>query len=934
MFLEKLSESILSKSKENLADICIVVPNNRAIVHMREQFKDKLKGADFLPEMISIQDFVLELKNIQKPTTLINNVDLLLELFNVCKSIDDQIDFRKFISWAPTVLKDFNEIDLYLANADDIFVYVSEAQAIKLWAPQYQVLSDYEKNYLKFLESLKEIYHKFKSYLSDKGLAYTGQAYRDVAENIENISKLIKWDKIIFAGFNALSKSEIKFFDYLYKNNQAEIVWDLDKYYFDNKHQEAGMFLREMSKLWPKTFPEIIEDNFSSNKEIHIINTNGNIQQAKVVGNILQKNNFNPNETAVVLADEALLLPVLNSIPEKYDKFNVTMGVPLDGNSISVLISDLFLLHSKSIVSGNIILFRSEILKKIILNPIFKLVFESLANKFSKLLRQEYVSSNSLIELIEDTEKYIKLANIFSPWEGKSELSLKAISGLLDYFIDDFYLERKLDLESEIVCDLKNVIDRIILQLDNNEIINDFDNLFLLLKYYLREVSVSFRGEPLEGLQVLGILETRLLDFKNVIITSVNEDKIPKIAHFSSFLTGEMVREYQLPSPKAKTAVFAYHFYRLIQRAENVFLIYDSSEQKLGVNEKSRYLLQILEELPKYNTLIEIHSDIYQSSLSKLEQIVPHPIPKTEFSLARITELLTESGISASALDYYLTCQVKFYFKYILKISDKYDLEAVDSMFIGTMAHDVLSLLYKNYINKKISPIDLESIGENIESCIYQIELKYKNEKGISFEQGRNLLVKNMVKNYVTNAVNSDKYIVDDLSESLIIKSLEDKFDTIKQLQRANGTVDIKIKGFIDRFDMCAGRYRVIDYKTGGVKDKLVLNIDKLRNNYDSYINKDNLLLQLLIYAVLIFDNNKDILQLDAGIYSLKQKDSKTHGARLLMLPQELDRENLLDFEEFLQEIFTELLDINVEFSVAKNEKSCEYCSYRSLCMV
>ena len=933
MFLANLTTHIISKYGGNLAGVCVVLPNKRAIVHLKEQFKKQLSGASFLPEMFSIQDFVVELANLQKPTSVLSSVDLLFEFYATCKAAGSENDFKKFLSWAPTALKDFNEIDLYLADADDVFTYVSEAQAIKFWAPQYGTLSDYEIDYLKFLDSLKDLYHKFKENIDERGFAYTGQMYRSVSKNIELISKSITWDKVIFAGFNALSKSEINIFDFLYKNKLAEIIWDVDKYYFDDKRQEAGMFLRELHNKWSETFPEEREDNFLTDKNISIINAGGNIQQAKVIGNILAENNYNPSETAVVLADETLLLPVLSSIPEKFDKFNVTMGIPLAGNSISTLITDLFTLHTKYIVASNgDIIFRREHLQKILLNPLFETIFDEYSKEYTSLLKQEHVISSTIKKIVlkVDNEEFKALSKIFLPWNNNSAFALEAISAIIDKMLDKLGNDPSHYLEYEIAYSFSNLIKRIARQIEEYDVVRDFDNLNLLMKYYLQEISVSFIGEPLEGLQILGVLETRVLDFKNIIISSMNEGVLPKIINFTSFLTSEMVREYHLPTPKAKTAVFAYHFYRLIQRAQNIHLIYDSSDTALRTNEKSRYILQLLNELPHYNPKIDINKIIYQSSISGNKILAPQPIKKSEYAIAQIRERLASSyGISASAINSYLRCQVMFYYKYIMGVSERYDIENVDHLFIGTMTHAVLNLLYENYVNKALSLSDLESIEKNIELCIKKIEDEYKAEKNISFDYGKNLLIKNMVKNYVFNAVHADKFAVKNNSYQIIIKSLESKYTCSKSLSINNEeNIEINLLGYIDRFDIYAGTYRVMDYKTGNYEKTLKLDIEKLKEEPNDKV------MQLLIYALLVFDNFPDITELESGIFALKEKLPKEEGAKQVMLSESISREKLADFELYLKEIFSEMMDDSRMFEIAAEEKDCNTCSYRSLCMI
>ncbi|MCK9301939.1 MAG: PD-(D/E)XK nuclease family protein [Bacteroidales bacterium] len=918
-FLQQTTQLIISKYEQNLMDLCLVVPNNRAKTHLQHEIFNSLHKANFAPEIMSIQEFITALAAVKKTLITADTVTLLLKFYEVHCKISDDKSFTNFLGWASSALKDFNEIDLYMADAEHTFNYLSEAKAIELWSPEKQQLTDFEKHHIEFLSTLKKYYSELRKLLFDNNLCYSGQLYRYVAENIEEISQSITWEKILFIGFNALSKSEITIFDHLHKSQTAEFIWDADKYYVENEMQEAGLFLRRHLKLWNDE-NAILSNCFSMQKNITIINTAGNIQQTKIAHKILVDNDFDADETVIVLADENLLLPMLNSIPEKYNKPNITLGVPLAANPINKLIADIFSLHTKAICNNNKeSCYKTNYINKIVQNPIFKILIKNeciLQIEINNILKKEILSADIIADLSGKTLE-TNLLDFLLPWNNNSLQALETITILLNKLYNTI---SKLDgyvIETEIIINLLTIFDEIKTDLKSNTVINEVANLAALIKYYLEEVSVSFKSEPLRGLQILGLLETRLLDFKNVIILSLNEDILPKKTPLSNFLTYEIIKENKMPSEKEKNAVFAYHFYRLIQRSQNIYLIYNSAEGSIGTNEKSRYIAQLIYEQPTYNPDTVIRQKTYINSNKLINSNKIDVIEKDDTVMKYIKAFL-KKNISPSAFNTYIDCQLKFYYRYILGVKDTTDSELIDPAMMGTLIHDTLHTLYNNKLNNRLTKDDFIEIEKNIEQAI---EDSFKKQK-IEAESGRNLLLKRLIQNYVTAMIKSDKYKVE-TNNTLIIRQLENSH---LQEVKIDNTTSITLYGIIDRIEEVNGQIRIMDYKTGNTGEKsFEINDNKF------FAAPNTKAIQLLLYSYLIY-YNKHISNFSAGLYALRHKDFSTKQVKEVMISTLIDDDTIDKISDFVKQIVIEIKNSDQSFTSTTSKNICSSCNYKLLC--
>lgn len=913
-FLRRVATHLVDKYSDTMADVCVVVPNNRAKVHLKKHLRESFVSSAIFPEMMSIDEFLVEMMASEKSVCIIDQVSLLLEFYK----LNSDSAFSNYMSWAPVALKDFNEIDLYEADAQEVYTYISEAKLIEEWDMEGKGLTDFEKNYVQFFRSLGDRYKNLREALWNKGLAYTGQLYREVAEHISALTPKMRWSKVIFAGFNALSTCEIDIFDFLQKQNVADILWDVDNYYLHNIQQEAGMFFRRHEKRW-KNVNEQAVSCFKNDKNITIIGASGNIQQAKIAADILQKNDFRADETAIVLADESMLLPVLNSIPDKYDTFNVTMGVPLNGNPIAELVSDLMSMHINAIANDNSteIYYRGNDYEKVVSNPLIRNLLFAKDKLEAELLGKLSFDRIIVTSFSDLTKDYPAFSPLFSPWNGNSTVAIKAlleITSLLKQTADD--------LNFEVLVSLSQVLSQIFVHVEEYKVLDDVYNLSLMFHFYISNLSVSFKGEPLSGLQILGVLETRLLDFKNVILLSANEDILPKNVPFNTFMTSELIHHLNMPMAREKTAVFAYHFYRLIQRAENIFLIYNDSENALSSNEKSRYITQLQLEMPDYNPHINITVANYFDKIPQISALENETIEKTPEIIDLFRKKL-ETKISATEVVRYQTCRLCFYYIYILGIKDRPEIMPVDPVLFGNIVHFALSVLYGRNLGV---PLTEKIIDTYIDDISLTVETAFR-EYNLPCDAGRNLLLKKMAEYYVRAMLLIDKKKVTDSSTMTILK-VEQLLRCTLPVKLTDGTtIKVVLSGIIDRIELFNGRLRIMDYKTGAFSDyERGYSFDM-----DSIILEgiDEKLMQILFYAVLV-NANRDKLNLNfeelyVGIYPLRYAGSRKE----LMLDVPVNAKLLSDYTEYLKDIFRDMLESTEPLKHTEDAKKGRRCIIR-----
>ena len=869
-FLNQLAQTILQNHAENSADLTVVLPNKRARVFLLEELKKATHQTFFSPEIISIEDFIQDIANIRS----IDTIELLFEFYTLYLKIEteNQDSFEVVANWAKTLIQDFNEIDRYLLDPDKILKYLENIKEIEHWSVDASQRTELIDKHLQFWKKLPNYYHAFYQNLKQKQKGYQGLIYREAVENINHFSnQLADTQHIIFAGFNALNQAEEKIIQHLLSIDKATVYWDIDEVFLNDNYHDAGLFQRKIKASWPyyKTNPyQWIFSHYKDEKDITLISTSKSVGQAKIVGeiihSIIEKGNTNLQNVAVVLADESLLQPVLYALPKEVQALNITMGFSSKNNPVQLLISKLFKLHVNAINKDekNYVLYYKEVLD--ILNHPFLEPFIQPAELVEKINYNNYtfITLHRLKDLYGRENELFDL--VFNRWTASSVDALERLQTLLLRIKSNLTSTAEDEkIANAFVYSIFKVINKLQSYFATvaGTSIDSIANLYAIYKQIIEEAEVSFEGEPLNGLQIMGVLESRVLDFEQVIITSVNEGKLPSGKSSNSFLPYDLKLEHGLPTYKEKDAIFAFHFYHLLQRAKNVYLIYNSDNEGYDAAEKSRFITQLeVEKQAKHNYTF----DYYHPNVPTIAY-QPIQIEKTACVMDRLREI-AEKGFSPSALTAYIRNPIQFYFQKVLRIAETDEVEeniAVNTL--GTIIHKTLEELYKPFLNRILTAPDIQSALKKVdEETLTQFKLVYKEGE---IKKGRNLLAFEVAKQNVTNFLNQELAAIHDGDEIQII-ALEQNFERL--LNHRDLPFAVLIKGNVDRIEWRNGTIRITDYKTGKVdKNNLVL---KEWSGLTDDIKNDKII-QVLAYAFMFEDELKG-REMEAGILSFKNLKS------------------------------------------------------------
>jgi ATP-dependent helicase/nuclease subunit B len=844
-FLEKTVKHLYERYGDDISELCIVLPNRRAGLFMKTHFANNLKKTFWSPEIYATEDFVALLAElgIADPTTL------LFELFETVKKVGrkDLESFDEFSKWGQILLSDLNEIDRYLVDASQLFGNLKDIKELEAWSLNNEEgLTDFQKQYLEFWKQLGGYYDDFSKRLLLKHQAYQGAAYRIVAENaVERVTKH-PWKKVIFAGFNALNKAEEVIIEKLLNAGKAEIIWDTDSYYTNNLNQEAGKFIRRYNQFGNFKKQEdrniVFDEKLLSTekKTITVIGAAKNVAQAKVAGSIVEELKLTDpslQNTALVLADENLLFPVLHSLPANLADINVTMGYPLRNTPVAGYFDLVFALHENGLKlaggKGNYSFYHSDVIK-LLSHAYTSTALRTVTKEYSiRLVVQAIQARNivfasrkmlaSIFAEFKCEKEFEVLDKILAQWE-RPEDAIACIHYMIETLKDGIILqnentaENKSSLELEYLFAFTKIIKRIqVLMQTYPDSIADLKTLRSIVNQIVRSSTLPFYGEPLMGLQVMGMLETRTLDFENVILLSCNEDILPSGKAVNSFIPFELKRVFGLPTYSDKDSIFSYHFYRLLQRATNIYLLYNTESDALGSGEKSRFLTQLIYELPKVNKNVTITEKLVSipvvSSLTSNEI----SIPKNDFVIERL-RLKAEKGFSPSLLNIYRNCPLQFYFQAIGDLKEAEEVEeTIGADTLGNVIHGVLEAFYKPFVGKNIKVADIQEMKKNVEPAATAAfeELYSSNE----IRYGKNLLTLKVALKFINNFLDAEKETIgkhEKTGQPMLIRELEQELGSFITI----GSQEIKIRGKADRIDSIGKEVRIVDYKTGMADNK------------------------------------------------------------------------------------------------------------------
>ncbi len=910
-FLSKVVSEVL-KQDTSLSATTFILPNKRAGLFLKNIFKQQLEQTTFLPRIISIEEFVKEISGFE----VLDTVGLIFEFYGIYLTYTPKQEadsFESFAKWAAILLQDFNDLDSNLFDTAAILAYLSDSKRIEQWHPGESEESPLVKKYLAFFNKVITYHAAFISHLSDRKLGYQGLVYRRATESLAKYKESHQKQKFVFAAFNALNKAEETIIQGLLEDNLASIYWDHDDFYTKSNNQSEQFFKKYM-RSWPYYISNDFkwqENNINSPKTIHFHGLPKNISQIKHVGSLLKDlhRDTGISDTALILGNEKLLPSLLNSIPKEIPKANITMGYELQNAPLNTFFQALFKLHlnrSKWNKEGS---FYYRDLIAILNDPIIKSQWIS-HTKVEKGLREIlyddhviFVSEDQLMRLIEDIEDLSELFKlIFLEWDSEVNLIIEKITKTIEYLKN---VNEQYKLDQEYFYRYFNIFVQLSNLNKNFGFIDNLNTLYQIFQQLLKTEKLSFQGEPLEGLQIMGLLESRGLDFKNIIITSVNEGFLPASGSNNSFIPLDIKLEKKIPTFFEKDAIFSYHFFRLLHRAENVYLIYNSITDDFGSGEPSRFIRQLnaakaLGQLDKVQFRKKMISPKLNPSPLTLNKII-----KTEKVMLKLSKL-AEKGFSPSSLTNYIRNPLDFYKRSVLGIREFKEIEeTIAANTFGTIVHDTLEQLYLPFINKTLQTKGVKLMIDLVDDEVTRQFKKSYSSKAIT--SGKNFLAFEIAKQFVINFLNFE---LSQLKQEKIIKilGLEVPIEIEHEVRGIN--MKVKLKGKIDRIDQVNGVYRIMDYKTGKVtKSQLKINEWELISSEERY-NKS---FQVLTYAYLYINKNNltlEDLSLESGIISFKNLKDGFMPFNGSLINEEIISSFVLELDKLISEIF----DVSIPF--------------------
>ncbi|SDK81412.1 PD-(D/E)XK nuclease superfamily protein [Salinimicrobium catena] len=905
-FIDQVLNELLARDTK-ISNCAFILPSKRAGSYLLHRLAGMVEKPVFSPRVLSIEDFAQEIAGLKS----VDNITSLFEFYSAykdCTPRDEVENFETYSAWGQTLLHDFNEIDRYLIDYRAFFGYLSDIQEVNHWSLQEDQTS-LMKNYLSFWNKLPVYYEQLQKQLERKGLAYQGMVYRRASEKIEDFI-INNSGKYVFVGFNALNSAEQLIFQRLLETGLGEVFWDVEKTFFEDKQHDVSHFMRQYAIEWEwyrgKPFGKLSSE-FTLAKNIEMAGIPKNIGQAKYVGEILSSmNEEDLQSTAVVLGDESLLLPVLNSLPPNISEVNVTMGFALRNAPVALLFE-----HLLKIQAGHQEKWYYKDLTTIINHPLIKKVTGGGSNRLSEKIKKEnlvYLSSETIFENASGfTLDLYRLC--FQSWKNDPEIAVANLQELI-YLLRTYLDKDKDKLTLEFLYQFHLLFNKLNNLLQEYTHVTTLKSLFIIFKDLVSLQTVDFKGKPFSGLQLMGVLESRVLDFKNVILLSVNEGVLPSGKSSNSFIPFDLKCAYNLPTYKEKDAVYAYHFYHLLQRAENVHLVYNTESGGLNAGEKSRFLLQLEMEQQKQHQISQFSVVPKVPAISKELKV----IPKTPEMMAKIREV-AKRGFSPSALTTYVRNPLDFYKQYILGIRESEEVEeTVAYNTLGTVVHDTLEKFYEQWIGSEITEEGLKKAISETPSEISRQFLKHYTSEPL--QNGKNLLIYEVAKRYVVNFLKSEIKTLEK-GNSIRILQVENKLECSLPIEVLDFPVNLK--GTVDRVDEFNGKMRIIDYKTGKVEQNKVeiVEWEDIHSDYDKYSKP----FQVLMYAYLLHRERPITSAAEAGIISFKNLQSgflkfykKDKNGRGAFKDPDITPETLGAFREQLINLILEICDPQVPF--------------------
>lgn len=954
-FLYQVASLFYEKWGAEVSRLAFVFPNRRTGLFFQKYLSEVADTPLFSPIILTINDLFIQLSGKQSA----DRISMLFTLYDIyIRQSGSTETFDEFLYWGEMLLNDFDDIDKYMANARMLFSNVTDLREIEndfdflsdeqiaairsFWSSFYpRGDTPNQQQFLAVWQVLYDLYEEFRATLAAEGKGYEGMIFREVVESMERgESPDLPYEQIVFVGLNALSVSEERFLAQLLKREIADFYWDYVSDKVTDPDNKASYFVSRNLKSFPSSMKLPPEEKVKT--EIEVIGIPSGIGQAKHVYTLLsdwckeaEMSSEEALRTAVILPDEHLLIPVLNAIPEQIRRINVTMGYPLAGTPVASLIEYILALQKNvRYIDRNPLFYFRDVLP--VLNHRYIL---STSPEIISSLVKEITENNKIYISHTELEKTPLLEILFTPVTGVEAFSdylikvleelNKVMSALSDEEEEDAP-QRTNDLEQEFIFHYFTTVNRMKEVMKDARIEMKIDTFFRLLKRVTDTITIPFHGEPLSGLQIMGVLETRALDFDRLIILSMNEGIFPQRKAANSFIPYNLRRGFGLPTYEHQDSVWAYHFYRLIERASHVSLLYDTRSNGLQTGEVSRFVHQLHYhyEVPMRDKLV-----VYNVSSSKTP---PLAVPKREDIMRRLDAYRKggSKAISASAINTYLDCPLKFYFSVVEGIREEEEVsETIESDVFGSILHKVMEELYKPFQGKMVTVDLLKAIRKDTALLTGAIARAFASEffktEVVRSLTGQNYLIGEMIRKYVEKILERDGKLT--------------PFVYIESERKINGLIslsdhsEIRLKGFIDRVDEVRDAIRIIDYKSGSGTTTFS-SIESLFNKEEK--DRAKAVMQVFMYCWMYahFTENKG-KTIQPGIYYVRSLFSDPFDPSVYHRIERGKSEKVEDFsgyaqafEEGLRGCLDEIFNPEIPFTQTPTGKACSYCPFKGIC--
>jgi ATP-dependent helicase/nuclease subunit B len=931
-FLQRCAHKIFTKHGANLSRVLVLMPNQRSCTYFKHELKQLAKTAIFAPEVSTLHNWALS----HTDFLMTDNLELVLAMHDCHRELGGLLPLDDFFATANVLLADFDELDLQLVDPSAFFRDLEALQSMKIYEPGGEP-TEYKLQYRKFWEDFGALYHALRERLVGNRKGYRGLVLRQLVEE-EASSFKYDVDAVYLIGFSGLNKIDESLINLLKVNATTEILFDADPFYVKDELKEAGYYFRKYWKLFQVTDKALVPQIETGDKKISIVGVAKNIGQVKVLSDVLKHKlrvtKENALDTVIVMPDEKLLSPLLANMPIEITSLNITMGLNITGSRTATLFETLFNLQESS---------QKYLAANGRLRYYYKDVFDLLQHSFFKLLVGEVNVAKFVHRMKRQNRVMISAEEIHAACANKShefffegntaEQFLTYWANLADSLLTKLIQQVRnkqlqFSTDTEIAFRLLNIFNHVKPIVATGESIS-VKTLVAILRDQFKSERVPIEGDPIEGLQIMGLQETRSLNFKHVIFLSANEGILPGGKHTNTYIPYEMRQQY-LSTYKDRDAVSAYLFYRLFHQAETVHILYNTEPDELGGGEKSRFVLQLQHEF-RYLPNVTIEDSIYAVDPPDgvFEQKIE--IAKDEAVMQKLDKLITESGLSPSSLNAYINCSLQFYFRYIAGLREEEDMEEnLESATIGSAVHYALEEIYKPMLSQVVNVDYLQEIltSKNVVQDHIATFLTKRFEQE-SLRKGKNyLLYKVCVKltqNFLKAEVNRLKEL-NDAGVDMRIEQLEDKLESSITVGRKT----IKLNGRIDRIERIDHVVQIADYKTSKLST-----IPQLKDEVWETLLQDpkySKSVQLLIYALLYSNIHGHAQPIRSGIYWLRDSSKAFDTVRQSGNEDKLDAITIQRFEGLLKGLLTEMIDDQIPFTKTEEVKRCQYCEFVNIC--